>query len=54
MGYLGGFLVTIRQHGAKNKVTTEYSGGRVYRRKKKTDRDEKIEKMRFTQRMNCW
>jgi formate hydrogenlyase subunit 6/NADH:ubiquinone oxidoreductase subunit I len=44
MGYLGGFLVTIRQHGAKNKVTTEYSGGRVYRRKKKTNRDEKIEK----------
>jgi NADH-quinone oxidoreductase subunit I len=28
MGYLGGFLVTIRQHGRRNKVTTEYSGGR--------------------------
>ena len=28
MGYLGGFLVTARQHGRKNKVTTQYSGGR--------------------------
>ena len=29
MGYLGGFLVTVRQG---RRVTTEYSGGRVYRR----------------------
>jgi hypothetical protein len=32
MGYLGGFLVTIRQHGKRNRVTTQYSGGRVRRR----------------------
>jgi NADH-quinone oxidoreductase subunit I len=30
MGYLGGFLVTIRQ---KKKTTTEYSGGRVLRKR---------------------
>lgn len=32
MGYLGGFLVTIRQ---QDKKTTEYSGGRVYRKRGK-------------------
>jgi NADH-quinone oxidoreductase subunit I len=30
MGYLGGFLVTVRQ---KRKVTTQYSGGRVARKR---------------------
>ena len=44
MGYFGGFLVTMRQHGAKNKVTTEYSGGRVFKRKNRDEHDEKIEK----------
>ncbi|MEI6199410.1 MAG: NADH-quinone oxidoreductase subunit I [Actinomycetota bacterium] len=44
MGYFGGFLVTMRQHGARNKVTTEYSGGRVFRRKHTDVKDEKIEK----------
>ncbi len=44
MGYFGGFLVTMRQHGAKNKVTTEYSGGRVFRKKNRDVKDEKIEK----------
>ena len=44
MGYFGGFLVTMRQHGARNKVTTEYSGGRVFRRKNNDVKDEKIDK----------
>ena len=44
MGYLGGFLVTLRQHGYGKKVTTEYSGGRVWRRKKDDSRDKKIDK----------
>ena len=44
MGYFGGFLVTMRQHGARNKVTTEYSGGRVFRRKNNDVKDEKINK----------
>jgi len=44
MGYFGGFLVTMRQHGARNKVTTEYSGGRVFRRKHNDVKDEKIDK----------
>ena len=44
MGYFGGFLVTMRQHGARNKVTTEYSGGRVFRRKINDVKDEKIDK----------
>jgi NADH-quinone oxidoreductase subunit I len=44
MGYFGGFLVTMRQHGARNKVTTEYSGGRVFRRKNNDVTDEKIDK----------
>jgi hypothetical protein len=35
MGYLGGFLVTIRQHGRKNRVTTQYSGGRLFKRDKR-------------------
>jgi len=44
MGYFGGFLVTMRQHGLRNKVTTEYSGGRVFRRKNNDTKDEKIDK----------
>jgi NADH-quinone oxidoreductase subunit I len=46
MGYLGGFLVTFRQHGRKNRVTTQYSGGRLFKRKKRnaTTMDEKIDK----------
>ena len=46
MGYLGGFLVTFRQHGPKNRVTTQYSGGRMFRRKKRNAKkmDVKIEK----------
>ena len=46
MGYLGGFLVTFRQHGKKNRVTTQYSGGRVFRRSKRraAKMDLKIEK----------
>ena len=46
MGYLGGFLVTIKQHGRKNRVTTQYSGGRLFKRKKRNAEtmDEKIEK----------
>jgi len=49
MGYLGGFLVTIRQHGKRNRVTTQYSGGRVLRRalkkSKKGDVSAKAEEM---------
>jgi len=46
MGYLGGFLVTLRQHGERNRVTTQYSGGRVFRRNKRraVKMDEKLEK----------
>ena len=46
MGYLGGFLVTMRQHGRKNRVTTQYSGGRLFKRKKRKagTMDEKIDK----------
>lgn len=40
MGYLGGFLVTLRQVGRRNKVTLEYSGGRELKRGR-PDRDEK-------------
>jgi len=40
MGYLGGFLVTLRQVGRRNKVTLEYSGGRELR-KGRPQRDEK-------------
>ncbi|CAN5646545.1 hypothetical protein BH10ACT2_BH10ACT2_01840 [soil metagenome] len=47
MGYLDGFLVTLRQHrflGGK-KVTTSYSGGRVFKKGKSVaGRDEKIAK----------
>lgn len=32
MGYLGGFLVTLRQVGRRNKVTLQYSGGRELKR----------------------
>ncbi|MFM8266837.1 MAG: NuoI/complex I 23 kDa subunit family protein [Ilumatobacteraceae bacterium] len=47
MGYLDGFLVTLKQHrffgGAR--VTTSYSGGRIAKRGKSTEgRDEKIPK----------
>ena len=46
MGYLGGFLVTLRQHGRKNRVTTRYSGGRLFKRDKRNaaTMDEKIDK----------
>jgi len=44
MGYLGGFLVTARQVGYRNKVTTEYSGGRQVRKGKGTKHDAKIPK----------
>lgn len=43
MGYLGGFLVTLRQVGRRNKVTLEYSGGRELKRGK-PGRDEKAPK----------
>ena len=36
MGYLEGFAVTLRQMGRKNKVTTEYSGGREAHGKRAT------------------
>ena len=39
MGYFGGFLVTMRQRGKKNQVTTQYSGGRVLRRSIKKSKD---------------
>ncbi|MEK7292813.1 MAG: NADH-quinone oxidoreductase subunit I [Actinomycetota bacterium] len=39
MGYFGGFLVTMRQRGSKNQVTTQYSGGRVLRRSQKKSTD---------------
>ena len=47
MGYLDGFLVTLRQHRlfGGDKVTTSYSGGRVFKQHKKVaGRDEKIAK----------
>ena len=46
MGYLGGFLVTFKQHGRRNRVTTQYSGGRLFKRKKRNaaTMDEKIAK----------
>ena len=47
MGYLGGFLVTLKQHRlfGGDRVTTSYSGGRVSKKGKKTvGRDEKIAK----------
>jgi NADH-quinone oxidoreductase subunit I len=54
MGYLQGFLVTMRQRGEKRRVTTQYSGGRVLTRATKggtkkasgraEERDEKIPK----------
>ncbi|HEY5874238.1 MAG TPA: NADH-quinone oxidoreductase subunit I [Ilumatobacteraceae bacterium] len=43
MGYLGGFLVTISQHGRRNRVTTQYSGGRE-NRKGSAKHDTKIPK----------
>jgi NADH-quinone oxidoreductase subunit I len=46
MGYLDGFLVTVRQHrlfGGK-RVTTEYSGGREVAKGKGDAHDEKIPK----------
>ncbi|MEI8239496.1 MAG: 4Fe-4S binding protein, partial [Actinomycetota bacterium] len=47
MGYLDGFLVTIRQHRifGGERVTTSYSGGRVAKKGKSVvGRDEKIDK----------
>ena len=48
MGYLGGFLVTLRQHRlfGGDRVTTSYSGGRVAKKGKRDveGRDEKIPK----------
>jgi NADH-quinone oxidoreductase subunit I len=44
MGYLGGFLVTGRQRGAAKRVTTEYSGGRAFRKGKGERHDAKIPK----------
>ena len=39
MGYLDGFLITLRQHRifGGERVTTSYSGGRVARKGKKVD-----------------
>jgi len=44
MGYFGGFLVTMRQRGAKNQVTTQYSGGRVLKRSQKKSKNGKASK----------
>ena len=47
MGYLNGFLVTLRQHRlfGGDKVTTSYSGGRVFKKQRNIEgRDEKIAK----------
>ena len=46
MGYLDGFLITLRQHtklGGK-RVTTSYSGGRAHKKGKAESKDEKIAK----------
>jgi len=47
VGYLNGFLVTLRQHRlfGGDKVTTSYSGGRVFKKQRNIEgRDEKIAK----------
>ena len=47
MGYLDGFLITLRQHRifGGTRVTTSYSGGRVAKKGKPVEgRDEKIAK----------
>ena len=47
MGYLDGFLVTLKQHRilGGDRVTTNYSGGRIAKKGKPTaGRDEKIDK----------
>ncbi|MFZ4720907.1 MAG: NuoI/complex I 23 kDa subunit family protein [Ilumatobacteraceae bacterium] len=47
MGYLDGFLVTIKQHRifGGERVTTPYSGGRIAKKGKSVEgRDEKIDK----------
>lgn len=46
MGFFNGFLVTFRQHGRRNRVTTQYSGGRMFKRNKRkaSTMDEKIDK----------
>lgn len=44
MGYFGGFLVTMRQRGAKNQVTTQYSGGRVLKRSQAKSKNSKASK----------
>ncbi len=46
MGYLDGFVVTLRQHRlfGGRRVTTSYSGGRQAKKGKAEGRDEKIDK----------
>ena len=44
MGYFGGFLITARQRGGKNQVTTQYSGGRVRRRALKKSKTGDVSK----------
>ena len=44
MGYFGGFLITARQRGGKNQVTTQYSGGRVRRRALKKSKNGEVSK----------
>lgn len=44
MGYFGGFLITARQRGGKNQVTTQYSGGRVRRRALKKSKTGEVSK----------
>ena len=44
MGYFGGFIITARQRGGKNQVTTQYSGGRVRRRALKKSKNGEVSK----------
>ena len=46
MGYLDGFLVTLKQHTKMGgtRVTTSYSGGRAFKKGKPESKDEKIPK----------
>jgi NADH-quinone oxidoreductase subunit I len=46
MGYLDGFLITLRQHTklGGTRVTTSYSGGRAHKKGKAESKDEKIAK----------
>src|SRR6195952_2933295 len=41
MGYFRGFLVTVAQMGKRNRVTTEYSGGK-YKGDEKTPKPERL------------